>query len=413
MRAEILTIGDEILIGDTLNSNAAYIGKALSSINIDVTRHLVVGDDMPEMLTALGEAWNRSDLVLVTGGLGPTHDDITKDALCQFFQTDYEYHADIVEEIERWMEARGKKMPDRVRNQGLIPRGATRIRNSIGSAEGIRFDRDGKTLIAMPGVPLEMQRMVVDTIVPSLSGEKPAEYILMRRIKTFGLFESQLVEKFSALDSIRENVKVAILPRITGVELRFTATASSEEAVKSLITDAEAKAFNDLGDNIYGTDDQTLESRVIDELIRRNRTVSTAESCTGGLVASILTDVPGSSACFQGSVVTYSNALKISILGVSQQVIEAEGAVSKEVAEAMAKGVRLKLGTDYGLATTGIAGPGGGTSEKPVGLVHIAVAGPRGVTHNRLAYPMNRQLNKQGFACAVLNLLLRELLREE
>lgn len=411
MIAEIISIGDELLIGETVNNNAAFMGRLLLQCNVDVRWQTVTGDNVEDIVSAFENAWKRSTLILTTGGLGPTHDDMTKDALCRFFKTVPAFHPEIVDEVRERFRSRGKTMPEIVENQGLIPEGATLIRNEIGSAFGIRFDRDGRTLISMPGVPLEMKRMMTDAIVPAIERIGAKQCILVEHIRTAGLFESQLVTRFRQLDAVRELVDVAVLPKPTGVELRFTAKAPERNAATLRMAEAVQKVRNDLEQWIVSVGEHTMEDIVAELLIAGRGTVSTAESCTGGLVAHRLTNIPGSSAYMKGGVVSYSNDVKRSLLDVPPSLLDSHGAVSADVAEKMASGVKERMQTDYGLATTGIAGPGGGTEDKPVGLVYIAVAGPDGVSSERHHYPMDRILNKERFATAALDLLRRTLIQ--
>jgi nicotinamide-nucleotide amidase len=409
MRAEILSIGDELLIGRTVNNNAAYMGKRLAEINIDVEWLTSVGDNLERIVTAVKTAWNRAEIILLTGGLGPTHDDITKDALCRFFGVEYRFYREIVEEIRDRYQTRGIEMPEIVTNQGLIPAGADLIRNELGSAFGIRFERDGRVLIAMPGVPFEMERMMTDSVIPFLKTKAGTHTILMQSVKTAGIIESKLVSSFPRLETVRQLADVAVLPRVTGVELRLTVRNESGEEAARLMQQALEITREDIGKWIVTMSDESIEDVVIRDLLRLNRTVSTAESCTGGLVADMLTNVPGSSGCFAGGVISYSNAVKQDLLGVSGDLLHAHGAVSDEVARAMAVGIRDRIQTDFGVATTGIAGPGGATETKPAGLAYIAVTGPDGTVSEKILFNVDRKQNKQRFAVSALNLLRRTL----
>ncbi|MBN1297396.1 competence/damage-inducible protein A [bacterium] len=406
---EIISIGDEILIGDIVNNNAAFMARHLSRIDLDVGWHSVVGDSVDRIVQAMELAWKRADIVLTTGGLGPTHDDVTKDALCRFFRTGYQFHPEIVEEVRARFIARGYEMPDIVRNQGLIPAEADLIRNDLGSAFGIRFDRDGRTLIAMPGVPMEMQDMFVRQVIPALQALSDGSVFLMRRIKTAGIFESQLVTQFRRLNDVRVLADVAVLPKSTGVELRFTVRANNPERAENCMQTILAYVWEDLSQWIVSDDERDLEQVVGDLLVQRNATVATAESCTGGLIAHMLTNVPGSSRYLIGGIVSYENRIKTGWVEVPVELISQYGAVSFPVAEAMAEGIRRVMKTDFGVATTGIAGPDGGTIDKPVGSVHVAVAGPADVVSEYHRFPMDRQGNKQRFATAALDLLRRRL----
>lgn len=409
MRAEILSIGDELLVGQTVNNNAAFIGRLLSESNVDVQWLTSVGDNLDRMLAAIENAWKRADLILTTGGLGPTHDDITKDALCRFFGVEYIYHEDIVREIRQRFDARGIEMPEIVRNQGMIPGGAELIRNEVGSAFGIRFIRDGRILIAMPGVPFEMERMMVDSVIPYLKTLTGKSTVLIRKIRTAGIIESKLVTEFRRLETVRSLADVAVLPKITGVDLRLTVKSDDRADAARRMNEAVRITGEDIGEWIVTFGEETMEEMLGRELTCRKQTLATAESCTGGLISDRLTNVPGSSVYYAGGIVSYDNQVKQQLLGVPGSVLEQHGAVSAEVAEAMATGIRNLLKTDWSVATTGIAGPGGATASKPVGLAFVAVAGPDGVLSDRIQFNVSRELNKQRFAQTALNLLWKQL----
>lgn len=411
MRAEILSIGDELLVGQTVNNNAAFIGRLLSESNVDVQWLTSVGDNLDRMLAAIENAWKRADLILTTGGLGPTHDDITKDALCRFFGVEYTFHEDIVREIQVRFDARGIEMPEIVRNQGMIPDGAELIRNEVGSAFGIRFRRDDRILIAMPGVPFEMERMMVDSVIPYLKTLTGKSTVLIRKIRTAGIIESKLVTEFRRLETVRSLADVAVLPKITGVDLRLTVKSDDRADAARRMNEAERITGEDIGEWIVTFGEETMEEMLGRELTCRNQTLATAESCTGGLISDRLTNVPGCSTYYVGGIVSYDNHVKQQLLGVPGSVLEQHGAVSAEVAEAMATGIRNLLKTDWSVATTGIAGPGGATVLKPVGLAFVAVAGPDGVLSDRIQFNVSRELNKQRFAQTALNLLWKQLRR--
>ncbi len=409
MIAEILSVGDELLIGRTVNNNAAFMGKLLAATGIETQWLTSVGDQMERLVSAIETAWNRVDIVLMTGGLGPTHDDITKDALCRFFNVDMTFHPEIVAEMKTRYKAREMEMPKIVNNQGLIPAGAELIRNELGSAFGLIFNRNGKVLIALPGVPFEMERMMVDSVIPFLKRFSGEHTILMKSIRTAGIIESKLVTEFRRLDEVRQLAGVAVLPKLTGVELRLTVSHDSREQAHQIMERAVRITREDIGQWIVAVGDVMLEDVIGAALTHMNMTVSVAESCTGGLVANRLTNTPGSSKYFIGGAVCYSNEIKHSLLNVPAELLNSYGAVSAEVAEAMAEGVRKRMKTDYGVATTGIAGPGGATEKKPVGLAFVAVAGPNGVVSEKVLFNVDRQHNKKRFAQASLNLLWKQL----
>jgi nicotinamide-nucleotide amidase len=408
-RAEILSVGDELLIGRTVNNNAAFMGRLLAETGIETHWLTSVGDDMERLVSAIETAWERVDIVLMTGGLGPTHDDITKDALCRFFGVDMTFHSEIIAEMKTRYKTRDMDMPDIVNNQGLIPVGAELIRNELGSAFGLLFKRDVKILIALPGVPFEMEPMMVDSVIPFLKRFSGEHTILMQTIRTTGIIESKLVTEFCRLDEVRQLAGVAVLPKVTGVELRLTVRNDSREEACRIMERAVAITREDIGQWIVAVGDALIEDVLCDALSRAGMTVATAESCTGGLVADMLTNVPGSSKYFSGGVICYSNRLKQELLGVPAELLDEYGAVSAGVAETMAAGVRNQIKSDYGVATTGIAGPGGATDKKPVGMAFVAVAGPNGVVSEKVVFNVNRKLNKTRFAQAALNLLFKQL----
>lgn len=409
MKAEILSIGDELLVGRTVNNNAAFIGRLLTEISIDVQWLSSVGDHPERIVGAIETAWNRADIILMTGGLGPTHDDITKAALCRFFGVDYEYHDEIVEEVFARYRKRGIEMPEIVKNQGLIPAGAKLFRNEHGSAFGICYKKDDKVLVAMPGVPFEMERMMVNAVIPFLKTIGNTQTILMQPIRTAGIFESRLVTSFPRLEIVRSLAEVAVLPSVTGVELRLTVRDDNREEAERRMQQALAITQEDIGEWIVTVGDESIEKIVVAELRRLKLTVATAESCTGGLVGDMLTDVTRSSKCFLGGVISYSNTVKREWLGVPKNLLDDYGAVSAEVARAMAEGVRTRMKTTFGVSTTGIAGPGGATETKPVGLAYVAVASPTHTVHEKVLFNINRRMNKQRFAVAALNLLRKTL----
>ncbi len=409
MKAEILSIGDELLVGRTVNNNAAFMGRLLTEISVDVQWLSSVADHLDRIVGALETAWNRADIILMTGGLGPTHDDITKDALCRFFGVKYEYHEDIVEEVFSRYRKRGIEMPEIVKNQGLIPAGAELFRNEHGSAFGICFRKNGKILVAMPGVPFEMERMMIDSVIPFLKTQAGNLTILMQPIKTAGIFESKLVTSFPRLETVRKLADVAVLPSVLGVEVRLTVRDDNKAEAERRMQQALKITQEDIGEWIVTLGDESMEEIVVSELRRLKMTVSTAESCTGGLVGDMLTNVTRSSKCFIGGVISYSNIVKQEWLGVSGDKLDEYGAVSAEVARAMAEGVRNRMKTDFGVSTTGIAGPGGATKTKPLGLAYVAVASSKGTSHEKILFNINRRLNKQRFAIAALNLLRKTL----
>lgn len=409
MNAEILSIGDELLIGQVTNTNAAYLGEQLSLLGITVRRVTTVGDRLDDLLQAFARAWEEHEIVITTGGLGPTHDDVTRDAVCTFFDTDLVEDAAVLADVERFLAQRRRPMAPIHRDQAMVPRSAVVIRNAEGTAPGYHFSRDGRQLFVTPGVPYEMHAMMENYILHRLrEGFRSAR--ASRTVLTTGIPESTLSELLEGIESYCPGCSVAYLPSPTGVRVRLTAVAPSQDEAETSIAALEEFLRARAGEYVFGHDRDTLEAAVETLLVERGLRLAVAESCTGGLVADRLTDVPGSSRCFDRGFITYSNTSKTELLGVDSAIIEKHGAVSRETAEAMAEGARRAAAVDIALSTTGIAGPDGGSADKPVGLVWIGISSAEG-TH---AFPHyfggGRTRNKLRSAQAALDLLRRSLL---
>jgi nicotinamide-nucleotide amidase len=410
--AEIVTVGDELLIGQVINTNQAFIAQRLNECGIVVSGMTTVGDRLPEMIDAFRTALSRRDVVIVTGGLGPTHDDVTRSAVCQTFGVGLVHHQPSLENIERLFAKRGQKMIQINRDQAMVPEGCTVIPNILGTAPGYLFEREGHIMAVMPGVPYEMQAMMRDTVAPFLARRFPGRVIRHRTIKTTGIAESMLADRLGRIDEIipaADEVTLAFLPSPTGVRLRLTAMAPDVAAAESRIAAAEARIRAKASAYIYGVDDEELEEVLGKMLAERGWTVAIAESCTGGLIADRLTNVPGASAYVDRAYVTYSNEAKIKDLGVPGDLIQRHGAVSEEVAMAMAAGARRNAGTTVGISTTGIAGPGGATESKPVGLVYVGYADAHGASAVRFMFAEGRRRIKERAAQAALELLRRKI----
>lgn len=416
MQAEIVSIGDELLIGQVVNSNAAYISSQLNSVGIFVDKMTTVGDSEAAILGAFERALKAYDVVTVTGGLGPTHDDITREAVCKFFKTELIVNAEALENIKHRFARRNIALIKRNEEQALVPRGCTVIQNHHGTAPGYSFERDGKYFIVMPGVPAEMKGMMDEFVVPYFSKKTSGTCILHRTLKTTGIAESLLAEQIGdvhALFAEGSGITLAYLPSAMGVRLRITARTSSRAEAESRVRDVESKLRSKAERYIFGTDTEELEDVLGKILAERKLSISVAESCTGGLIANRLTNVPGSSNYFERGIVTYSNESKIAELGVPRSYVEQYGAVSREVAESMALGIRTKSNTDIGLSTTGIAGPTGGTAEKPVGLIWIGYSDPRHTIALRFNFASDRRSFKERASQAAIDLVRRKLLRIE
>ncbi len=403
--AEIITIGEEILSGQTTDSNSAFIGRQLASIGIEVRYKISVGDRHEDIVDAIRTARDRSAVTICTGGLGPTRDDITKQAICAAFDSKLVLKDEILEHIKKRYEQRKQKMPSLVQSMALQPLGAELIPNSVGTAPGIVFQEKERYFASVPGVPSEMEAMLVDHIIPYLRRREDRQHIEIRRIRTIGIFESRIAELLEDVEPDGKCLRLAYLPSYKGVDLRVTALNERPELA---INDAERltkEIVRRLGEHVFTVGDESMAELVATLLRKRGETLATAESCTGGLIATTLTDMPGSSVYFKGGVIPYSNEAKQNMVRVEEQLLIEHGAVSTEVAEALAANTRELFRTDYAISTTGIAGPGGGTPEKPVGLVYVGYADSAGVTSRKLELSGTRERIRERTVLAALDLL--------
>lgn len=372
MRAEIISIGTELLLGDIVNSNAQFLGQELAALGIEMYYQQVVGDNEERILHAFKEAYNRCDIIITTGGLGPTDDDLTKEMAAKYFNKRLFEDKESLENLQEYFKFRKRKMTTNNLKQALIPEGATAIKNNNGTAPGVIIEENNKIMIILPGPPKEMKPMFEEDIKPYLKS-KSDSVIISKMIKILGIGESAVAETVKDLMESQSNPTIAPYAKEIGVILRITAKAENEAAALKLIEPLEIEIKNRLGENVYATEDISIEDVVAKLLIENKYTVSTAESCTGGMIASTLINYPGISEVFMEGAVTYSNEAKHKRLGVKNETLEKYGAVSEETAREMAIGIAKKANTDVSIVTTGIAGPGGGTEEKPVGLVYIGV----------------------------------------
>ncbi len=406
MNIALITIGNELLSGFTVNTNAAWIGNHVIQSGGNISWHQTIGDTKQEIHDALKQIPEKIHAVIITGGLGPTHDDVTANAL-------YKYTGDVpVFDEEYWqalknvLAKRNLKLPDINRNQAMKPKKGSIIPNPVGSARGLHFEVDGMNIFALPGVPREMKAMMTSTVLPWVNGQSSTA-ITVKTIRTTGIMESGLAEKMGAvIEKLNDELKIAFLPQFTGVDIRVS--GQGKAAVEQQVNEINAQ----VGKYIYGQDTDRLEDIIGQMLNAKGLTLSTAESCTGGLVGHRLTNVPGSSDYFLGGIISYSNDVKENTLGVSAETLESHGAVSAETAIAMAENVRSKLDSDLGLSITGIAGPTGGTDEKPVGLTYIALADGNETKVKELRFFLDRVLNKKASSQAALNLVRLHLLNE-
>ncbi|MFD2569317.1 competence/damage-inducible protein A [Spirosoma soli] len=412
IRAEVITIGDEILFGQITDTNTQWIGTELTNIGIRPVRKSSVGDQADAILQILHEAHERADVIIITGGLGPTKDDITKKTLCQYFGVELVRNEQALALVTSFFEKRGRDMTDLNRGQADLPANAIYMQNDWGTAPGMWFEHQERVYVSLPGVPFEMKHLMTNRILPKLKEHFKTPIIKHKIIRTVGIGESFLAERIEAWeDALPAHIKLAYLPHFGQVRLRLTATGDNEVTLDRELDEQVQKVLPLIEKNVFGYDNDELETVVGNLLKEKNLTLATAESCTGGYVASRITSVPGSSAYFQGSIVSYSNDIKIKQLGVRPETLEQFGAVSEETIRQMAEGVRKVLNTDVGIATSGIAGPDGGTPDKPVGTVWIACATDQRTVTRLLKLGQYRDQNIQLTSTYLLN-LLRETMIE-
>lgn len=406
MLAEIITIGDEILIGQVVDTNSAWMAEQLNLIGIQINRLISVSDNRIEILTALEESASRSNLILVTGGLGPTKDDITKPAICEYFNTRLVIDPQVLEHVEKFLSHRGVAVNELNRLQAMVPENAKVLHNALGTAPGLWFIRKGVVYVFMPGVPFEMKKMMQDILLPLFQQFFKTPPLIHKTILTTGIAESTLAETIEPWeDTLPKHFRLAYLPSPGMVRLRITARGKDMQQLELEVQEQLERLQQLIPHYIFGYDEDTLEI-IIGKLLKdSNKTISTAESCTGGNMARLITSVPGASGWFKGSIVAYDNRVKQELLNVSEADLLQYGAVSQQVAEAMAVNVREKLHTDFSVAVTGIAGPDGGTPEKPVGLVWVAVAKQDKVISKQFKFGDNRERNITRTTISALNLL--------
>lgn len=412
MNVHIITIGDEILMGQTINTNAAYIGDKLSEIQINVNKTSVVRDDYDDIMSELKSCWAKNDLLIITGGLGPTHDDVTRNCIVKFFKTEFVVNKDVLGDVRELFQKRGREVRKINEDQALVPKIADVIRNEHGTAPGIWIEKDKKIFIAMPGVPYEMHAMMTSYVIPRLAEKiTDFEYVQKRvTLETTGIPESFLFEKLGDISELLDGAKMAFLPSQFGVRMRITVSEKTEEEASNKLIEIEQKIRSKVGRYVFGRNGEKLEEVVGRILHERGLKIAVAESCTGGYLSHLITNVSGSSNYFERGVIAYSNASKVEILKVNEDTIAEYGSVSLEVAKQMAEGVKAISGTDVGISITGIMGPTGATEGKPLGLVYIGLCNEDICTAKKYNFGDNRLLNKQRTAQAALELLRRYLL---
>jgi len=411
--AEILTIGDEILYGQIVDTNSQWMSAELDKVGVKIARKTTIGDSEEEILGALQEAENRADIVLITGGLGPTNDDLTKPCLVKYFDTKLILNQESLDNVTAIFKKLGRPLSDVNKQQAMLPEACEMIPNDMGTASGMWFDKNGKTFMSMPGVPHEMKLMMSSYVIPKLQKKYKTPFIHHKLVKTVGIGESDLAEIIVDWENnLPDHIKLAYLPSLAQVKLRLTAIGSDKRTVELEVEDQIKQLKKLIEKYIYGYDKDQLEEVVGQLLKDSNQNIAVAESCTGGYISHMITTIAGSSAYFRGGVTPYQNDIKINLLGVNAETIFKHGAVSEETVIEMAENVRRLYHTDYGIATSGIAGPGGATPEKPVGTIWIAVSSDKGTTARKLQLWKDRELNIKTTAIAVLNMARLSLLEK-
>ncbi|NBA84290.1 competence/damage-inducible protein A [Emticicia sp. CRIBPO] len=406
INAEVITIGDEILFGQITDTNTQWISAEIDKIGIKTVRKSSVGDTREDIVNVLNESLKRADVVFFTGGLGPTKDDITKHTLAAYFNDELVINKEAEAFIKDFFEKRGREFTEINRQQAAIPSKCTYLPNKTGTAPGMWFEHEGKIIVSMPGVPNEMKYLMTYEVIPRLKEYFKTPIITHKIIRTIGIGESFLAEKISDWeDSLPSHIKLAYLPSFGQVKLRLTGYGDDFQVLADDI-DAQAEKLRPIiAEFIYSFDNQELEESLGTILTENHETVAVAESCTGGYLSHLFTSVSGSSAYFMGGVVSYSNEAKMNVLSVKQETLENFGAVSEQTVTEMAEGVRKLMNTTYGIATSGIAGPGGGSEEKPVGTIWIAVSGPEGTIARKFLFMGQRSVNIQYGSVTALNML--------
>lgn len=423
IRSVIIAIGDEILIGQVINTNSGWLGSQLFSLGFPVERVITVGDNEKDILAEFKAAWKKYDIVLVTGGLGPTHDDITKKCVAKFFKAKFTLDENVLKDVKAMFARRKTQMPDANIGQALIPENAVALKNKTGTAPGILIDKGNKVFCIMPGVPYEMKHICETGLFPHIKkkfNRFGTGVIKNKTLHTIGVGESVLARRLGDITNIvrkgKDNrgnqyeVKLAFLPSNYEVRLRITASAKTEAAAKKLIDDAERYIRKYAGRYVYSSDESPIEKTVGQLLKKKKLTIAAAESCTGGLITSKLTDISGSSAYVMDAIVTYSNEAKIRLLGVKQKTLKSGGAVSEGVAMEMASGIRKRSKTDIGISTTGIAGPTGARPGKPVGLVWIGYSDKNETFAKKFIFTKDRLRNKDIMSKMALEMVRKNLL---
>ena len=414
MRAALISIGDEILNGTTINTNASWISTVLQPLGVDIHEVLAISDHADHILGTLHAYVGEMEIIIITGGLGPTKDDITKKTLCRYFDSTLEFHQDIYDRLKAAFAKRNIPFTENNRDQAMYPHNCEVLHNTLGTAQGMLFKRNGSVIVSLPGVPFEMKGLMTDQVLPRLREELQFPTLLNQYFMTSGISESFLARQLEPLEAMLPgHIGLAYLPSPGVVKLRLTARGSDAATLKAELEMLSNEMRRILGSGIYAEEPISIEEHLGKLLVEGKATLGCAESCTGGKIAHKITAIPGSSNWFKGGVIAYDNQLKINILQVNESIISQFGAVSEETVSAMLDGALTVLGTDFAIATSGIAGPTGGTADKPVGTVWVGVAGGGKKVVHKYFFNKNREINIEYacmFALHEMRLLLTEIL---
>jgi nicotinamide-nucleotide amidase len=411
MKAEIITIGDELLIGQVIDTNSAWLGQQLSLLGISLYQRTACGDSKEQILSCLKDAENRSDIIIITGGLGPTKDDITKKTMCEYFNTTLVVDEKVLEWVTRIFRMRKMEMLETNLQQAMIPANSKTLWNRSGTAPGMWFDINNKIFISLPGVPFEMKTIFEEEAIPLIKNKFTLPFIYHRTLQTCSIGESYLAEKIIDIEeTLPQHIKLAYLPSVGAVRLRLSAHGNNESEVMNDVAVIVNKMYERIGEYIYGENNDSLSEVVGKLLTNKNKTMATAESCTGGFIAHQITSIPGSSKYFTGSIVSYDNKIKQQELNVSNTILNNEGAVSEACVKKMATEILSKFNVDYAIATSGIAGPDGGSEEKPVGTVWIAVASRNEIITKKFNMGDNRERTILRTSISALDMLRKMIL---
>ncbi|WP_163408385.1 CinA family nicotinamide mononucleotide deamidase-related protein [Flavobacterium ajazii] len=414
MKAVIITIGDEILIGQIVDTNSAFIAKSLDRIGVEISEMISISDDKNQILNTFSELQNKVDIVIITGGLGPTKDDVTKKTFCEYFNDELVVNPEVLAHVTHLIEGYFKRPITQMnKDQALVPSTCTILHNQVGTAPGMWMKKENTVFVSLPGVPYEMKYLVEEEIIPKIVREYKRPYIIHKTILTYGQGESLVAERIENWENnLPDFIKLAYLPNPGRVRLRLTARGTDKEELEKAIEDNVKFLDAIIHDIIVGYEEnETIETVIGKLLSKQNKTISTAESCTGGRIASLLSAVPGSSGYFKGSVVSYATETKVNVLGISQNLIDQFSVVSAEVASAMALNVKSLLKTDYALATTGNAGPSKGDSDAEIGTVFIALATPNGIITEQFNFGQPREKVIDRATIKSLEILQKEILK--